>query len=856
VAIKLKIPKSKSSANGGKGFLSRDPLIRAAFIVFVTLAALVGGVFTFYYVKYDRIIDQRFKGQVFNNSAKIYAIPRSVRVGEKIESRQIAAELREAGYSDKDGESVMGSYRLQKSGIEVDPGPQSYHSPEPATIHVTDGQVDGIKSKSGDLDAYELEPQLVTSLFDAEQRSKRKVVKYNEMPKILVDAVLAIEDRRFFTHNGVNFLRMAEATWIDVTRGRHEQGGSTLTMQLSRGFFLSPEKTIKRKLIEMLIALELEQKFSKQQIFEFYGNWVDLGQRGSFSISGFAEASRDYFNKDLKDISLPEAALLAGIIQRPSYLSPYRHPERALERRNLVLDSMVETHAISPADAEKAKAAPLKLAPPNVEASDAPYFVDLVRDTLISKLDERQMNDQTYRIYTTLDPDLQKAAAQAVEIGMKLVDDQVTKQRTKRVKVGTKYETTVQPGPQAQVAMVVLDPHTGEVLALVGGRNYAVSQLDHAMAKRPTGSIFKPFVYAAAVNTALDGSNPVFTPASIVPDQPGSFAYGDQIYEPRNYKEEYHGDVTARYALAMSLNNATVKLAEEVGYDKVAELAKSAGITSVKATPAMALGAYDATPLDMAAAYTVFANAGTRISTTMINSVRSANGDVVMDFKPEQHQVLDPRIAYVMTDMMEGVMNSGTATVVRQRGFTSPAAGKTGTSHDGWFAGYTSNLLCIVWVGYDDYSDIRLSGAQTAAPIWAEFMKKAVALPQYANVKEFTQPPGVVDVQLDKTTNLLATPACPETYNAAFVVGTEPSTTCEQGTGTKGFFSKIFGLGGDKALPPPTVGQTGTATAVPGADQDPKKKKGFFGKIAGIFKDDKTADPPPKPPDTNGSPPQ
>ncbi|MGA9042054.1 MAG: PBP1A family penicillin-binding protein [Terriglobales bacterium] len=858
MAIKLKIPKSKSPESGGKKFPSRDPLIRTALIVFIVLAVTVGGVFSYYYVYYDRKIDQFFKGQVFNNSAKIYAIPRVVRVGEKIEPREIAAQLQQASYSDKDGSSVMGSYRLLKDGIEVDPGPQSYHSPEPATIHVTDGQVDSIIAHSGPLDAYELEPQLITSLFDAEQRSKRKVVTYNEMPKVLVDAVIAIEDRRFFEHNGVNFVRMAEAIGIDlsrllgITHQKYDQGGSTLTMQLSRGFFLTPQKTVKRKLVEMLIALELEQKFSKQQIFEFYGNWVDLGQRGSFSISGFAEASRDYFNKDLKDITLPEAALLAGIIQRPSYLSPYRHPERALERRNLVLDSMVETHAISPAEAEKAKAVPLKLAPPNVEASDAPYFVDLVRDTLISKMDERQMNDQTYRIYTTLDPDLQKAAAQAVELGMKLVDDQVTKQRSKRVKVGNKYETKIQPGPQAQVAMVVLDPHTGEVLALVGGRNYAVSQLDHAVAKRPTGSIFKPFVYAAAVNTALDGSNPVFTPASIVQDQPSTFAYGDQIYEPRNYKEEYHGDVTARYALAMSLNNATVKLAEEVGYDKVADLAKAAGITSVKATPAMALGAYDATPLDMASAYTVFANSGVRISPTMINSVRSANGDIIMDFKSEQHQVLDPRISYVMTDMMEGVLNFGTAFEVRQRGFTAPAAGKTGTSHDGWFAGYTSNLLCIVWVGYDDYSDIRLSGAQTAAPIWAEFMKKAVTLPQYANVKDFTQPPGVVDVQLDKTTNLLATPACPETYNAAFIVGTEPSTTCEQGPG-KGFFSRIFGLGSDKALPPPTAAQPGVANAGQDTEQDPKKKKGLLGKIAGIFKDDKTADPPPKPPDNNGN---
>ncbi|OLE57520.1 MAG: penicillin-binding protein [Chloroflexi bacterium 13_1_20CM_2_59_7] len=855
MAIKLKLPKINMTRKG----LARDPVVRIALTVFVVLATVAGGIFTYYYVHYDRIIDQRFKGPVFSNSAKIYAIPRAVRVGQRIDSKEIAAQLRRAGYSDKDGQSVMGSYRLLRDGIEINPGPDSYHSPEPASIHIQGGQVGSITGKSGDLAAYELEPQMITALFDAEQRSKRQVVKYDDIPKIMVDAVLAIEDRRFFEHSGVNFVRMAEATWVDLTHQRHEQGGSTLTMQLSRGFFLTPQKTVKRKLVEMLIAMELEQKFSKQQIFEFYANWVDLGQRGSFAISGFAEASRAYFNKDLKDITLPEAALLAGIIQRPSYLSPYRHPERALERRNLVLDGMLDTHAITKAEAEKAKATPLKLAPPNVEASDAPYFVDLVRETLISKLDERQMNDQSYRVYTTLDPDLQKAAAQAVEVGMKLVDEQVTKLRTKRIKVGKKVETKVQPGPDAQVALVALDPHTGEVLALVGGRNYGLSQLNHAVAKRPTGSVFKPFVYAAAMNTALDGTNPVFTPASTLEDQPTTFTYGDQIYEPRNYKEEYHGEVTARYALALSLNNATVKLADQVGYDKVADLAKAAGITSVKATPAMALGAYDATPLDMAAAYTVFANAGVRISPVMVNSVRNANGDVVMDFTPEKRPVLDPRVAFVMTNMMEGVLNFGTAFPVRARGFNAPAAGKTGSSHDGWFAGYTSNLLCIVWVGYDDYSDIRLSGAQTAAPIWAEFMKKAVALPQYSDVKPFSQPVGIVDVQLDKLTNRLATPSCPDTYTAAFIAGTEPNETCDQSNGLRGFFSRVFGLGGDKALPPPPPGAS--PGAQPGSEagassQDPKKKKGFFGKIAGIFKDDKSSNnPPPKPPDNSGNAP-
>ncbi len=860
MAIKVKIPNAGRGAKGRKGWLPGDPILRAALIAFLTLSLLVVGFFSYWWVKYDRIIEQRFRDPVFASSAKIYAGPRVVRVGSTFTIHDIAGELRRAGYTEKDGESLLGSYHVKGNLLEVLPGPESYHSPEPATITVADGRVSAIHSRSaGDLAAYELEPQLVTSLFDAGQRSKRSLVTYDNIPKMMVDAVISIEDRRFFQHGGVNFFRLAEAAWVDFTHQRHQQGGSTITMQLSRAFFLSPEKTFKRKLIEMLIAVQMEQKFSKQQILEFYANRVDLGQRGSFTISGFAEGAKSYFNKDLKDVTLPEAALLAGLIQAPSYLSPYRHPERALERRNTVIESMVETRAITREQADKAKAAPLKLAPPNVEASDAPYYVDMVRDAVIGKLNEREMNDQSYRIYTALDPDLQRAAAQAVETGIKLVDDQITKMRTKKVKVGkNKFETTVTPGPQAQVALVAMDPHTGEIKALVGGRNYGMSQLNHALAKRPTGSIFKPFVYAAAMNTAIDGSSTILTPASVVPDQASTFSYGDQIYEPRNYKEEYHGDVALRYALAHSLNNATVKLAEEVGYDKVADLAKTAGIASVKATPAMALGAYDATPVDMTAAYTSFANGGVRLSPIFVNSVRNAQGDVVMNFATDRKQVLDPRIAYVMTNMMEAVMTFGTASVVRTSGFTAPAAGKTGSSHDGWFAGYTSNLLCIIWVGYDDYSDLRLSGAQTAAPIWAEFMKKAIALPQYADVQPFRQPEGVVEVQLDKVTNRLATPSCPDTYTIAFVAGTEPHDTCDQNGATQGFFSRIFGGNSEKALPPPG-GNPEAAGGVQGEGDAAKKKRSFFGKIADAFKGDdgshdKNTAPPSKPEDKSTKP--
>lgn len=875
MAIKLKIPRNRAArpapgrAKSGGGFQWQHPAVKLAGAL-ALLACLVFAVaFTHYYLKYESIIDTKLRGTLIANSARIYARPRSVWIGEPISPDDIVTELRRAGYSEagKNSSSPMGTYKFVHNGVEISPGPESYHNQDGAVVRIAGNKVDKITGTGGiqgkDLDAYELEPTLVTA-FNPEQRSKRQKVEFKEIPKLLVEAVTSIEDRRFFTHNGVNYLRFMQAAWVDLREGgARRQGGSTITMQVSRMFFLSPEKTIKRKATEMLIAIELEQKLSKQQIFALYANQVDLGQRGSYTINGFAEGARAYFNKDLHDLSLPEAALLAGLVQRPSYLSPFRHPERALDRRNLVLEAMVDTGSITRDEADRAKAAPLKLAAPNVEASDAPYFVDLLRDSLLSRYNENELAQNGYRIYTTLDPNLQRAAAEAVQLGMKGVDEQVTRLRTRKVKIGkgkgAKTETKVLPGPEAQVALVAMDPHTGEILALVGGRNYSTSQLNHAVAKRPTGSVFKPFVYAAAVNTAVNATDPntVLTPATLIDDSPGTFSYGDQIYEPRNYKNEYHGLVSARYALAHSLNNATVRLAEQVGYDKVAALARAAGLTSVKPTPAMALGAYDATPVDVAGAYTVFANNGVKLSPLLATSIRDAKGDLVENFHSDQQSILDPRVAYVMTTMMEGVVNNGTAANVRSI-FGAPAAGKTGTSHDGWFAGYTSNLLVIVWVGFDDYSDLRLSGATTAAPIWAEFMKRASKIPDYKDMAEFHQPAGVVDVQLDKTTNRLATASCPETYSVAFIAGTEPKDTCEQAAGDhRGLLSRILGIGNDQPSPTPVViGAKPPAPPQPANNPETdKKKKGFFGKIVGIFKDDKSEEKPAPPAPPRNVPP-
>lgn len=850
MAIKIKIPRGK----GFRGSL-KSPFLRAGVAAFLIVCLVLFGVFSYYYIKYQKIVDTRMSKPIFSNTAKIYAQPRELRIGQKADPHEIANYLRHAGYTEagEQGKSKLGTYRLLRDAVEIKPGEESYYNAEGAVVRVKDGVLDKIASlgDSGDsLTAYELEPQLVTGLFDGQQRAKRRLVKYDDIPKIMVDAVTSIEDRRFFHHSGVNYWRLMQAGWVDLRQGGNRQGGSTITMQVARGFFLTPEKKLKRKMTEILISIELEQRFSKKQIFELYANQVDMGQRGSFTITGFGEAAQAYFSKDLKDITLPEAALLAGLVQRPSYLSPYRHPERALDRRNLVLEAMVETGSITRAQADAAKATPLKLAPQNVEASDAPYFVDLIREQLVSKYSEDDLNSDGMRIYTTLDPNLQQAAAQAVNVGLKEVDAQVDKLRTKKVKVGkNKFETRLMPGPKPQVALVALDPHTGEVLALVGGRDYGFSQLNHAVAKRPTGSIFKPFVYAAAVNNAVLNEQPIFTPASMVDDSPTAFINGDDVYTPRNYKEEYFGQVTTQFALAHSLNNATVKVAEMVGYDKVANLAKTAGISSVKATPAMALGSYDATPLEMASAYTVFTNNGQRITPIMLRSVRDSNGDILDNYQAQKTQVLDPRVSYVITDMLQGVINNGTAAGpagVRARKFTAPAAGKTGTSHDGWFAGFTSNLLCIVWVGYDDYSDIHLSGATIALPIWTEFMKRAVDLPNYSDVKPFSPPQGVVELTLDKATNQIATPSCPDDYTTAFIDGTQPTQTCEQ-TAHGNFVQRIFGIEPKPTATPPasnTVGNTASSSSPvqPAATnqpatapvQDPeKKKKGFWGRIFG-----------------------
>lgn len=819
-------------------------------------------IFAYYYHAYEHVVDQRLRQPLFANTAKIYAAPREVRPDQKYSVQQIANDLMFAGYSTSGGvhPSQIGTFSENGSSIHIQPGPQSYHAPDGATVYTAKGVVTKIQGDDGEqLSAYELEPELITGLSD-KNRGKRRLVTYNELPKYLVPAVTSIEDRRFFKHGAVDYVRVFGAFFADLRSRRYSEGSSTLTMQLARLFFLSPEKHFKRKIIQTAIAFQLESRYSKQEIFTLYANEIPLGQRGSFAINGFGEAAQAYFGKNIRDLTLPECALLAGIIQGPSRLSPYKHPTRAIARRNMVLDAMVETHDITREQARQAKAAPLSLAPFSVDEREAPFFVDLVREKLTQRYGDRDINGEGLHIYTSLDPDLQTMATVAVENGMKKVDELVRRRYERRTRHG--IVETKQHIVYPQVALIAMNPHTGQVLALIGGRNYGASQLDHAISQRPTGSIFKPFVYATAFNSsltgvALPGQQGVFTALTMLNDNDTTFSFdnGTKQYSPHNFKEEQMGMITARTALMLSQNVATIALGQMVGFDNVVSLAHQAGITSAQATPSVAIGAYDASPLEMAGAYTIFANNGIKIDPNLIASVRTADGDVVDDFAPISKPVLDPRVAYLTLSLMRDVINHGTAAGVRGLGFSAPAAGKTGTSHDAWFAGFTSNLLCIVWIGNDDYTDVKLEGAHAAAPIWAEFMKNAVKLPQFSDTQYFDPPAGVTEVSLDKSTNLLADASCPEDYTAAFLDGTQPTGTCDHpNADQRNIFQKIFGLGGSKTPPliPPAPAnvvqprsphgtnpsQSGNPEQNQNEVQPKKKKHGFFGKIFGVFKGD------------------
>ena len=818
-----------------------NPWGRAFLIAFLVLGTAVTGLFTFYYAKYARIIEDKLRNGPFANASLLYAAPQPVMVGDPAKVEELAEYLKQAGYTESN-RNRLGWYHVRPDAIEINPGPEAF-SGEGAVVKIERGVVAEIISLRDHTERtrYDLEPELITNLFD-QKREKRRIVRFPDIPKVMINAVLSAEDKHFFQHSGFDPVGILRAIFIDIKDRRSSQGASTLTQQLARTLWLGTERGWRRKIPETLITLHLEQQLSKDQIFEDYANAIYLGHQGSFSIHGFGEAASVYLAKDLTQVTPADAALLAGLVQSPIGRNPFKYPERARTRRNLVLKAMRENGYLTEKEYQDAASSALKVVQGAAESSDAPYFVDLVNDTLQTRFQDRDFQNNSFRVYTTLDMNLQRDAVEAVRIGIQETDAQ-WKRRSK------KYGTDEMP--LAQVAVVVLDTETGEVKALVGGRSYGMSQLDHAVSKRQPGSSFKPFVYTAAFGAALQPGGVVITPATTVVDEPTTFMFDDKPYEPADFEDKYRGAVTLRQALAHSMNIPAVKVAEMVGYDKVADTARAVGLNlDIKPTPAIALGAYEVMPIEIAGAYTVFANGGVLKKPSYIKTIRDQDGHGIFEAQPQSKQAIDPRVAYLVTNMMEEVLRSGTAAGVRSRGFVLPAAGKTGTSRDGWFAGFTSKLLCVVWVGFDDNHDFKLEGARSALPIWTEFMKRAHQHREYRNVRAFEAPEGVVTADIDAETGLLATPNCPKVRSEVFIAGTQPVEACKLHGGGR---TQIAGW--EPTAPATTAPERAPVVAdsaqtparpslrsipvTPSADPpaEPKKKsRGFFGRLKDIFR--------------------
>ena len=805
----------------------------ALLIVGFTIGALTA---TYYYLHFARLTDEKLATGPIGHTAVLYAAPEKVMVGDRRTMEEVVAHLRRAGYSES-RRNRIGWYHLRPDAVEIFPGKDSAFPGEDAVIFFEGDRVSKIISLRDNTERtiYYLEPELITSLFNR-SREKRLLVRFEDLPKHLVNAILAAEDKRFFQHAGFDPIRIIKGAYVNLKAGRIREGASTLTMQVAGDIWLDrSQRTWSRKLAEMLITLQLERKLTKEQIFEYYANQIYLGHVGSFAIHGFGQAAQAYFNKHVRDLTLPEAALLAGLPRGPGLYNPFRNPERARARRNWVLKQMLESEMISEREYAVAVESPLNVVRGATDTGEAPYFVDMVNDWLRQQFSEYDFQSHSFRVDTTLDPRLQKDAVEAMRLGLKEIDE-----RCRRL-----GRTPENGWPPIQAALVALDPHTGAVKAVVGGRSYAQSQLNRALAKRPPGSVFKPFVYAAALNTAVEGGPLVFTPQTRIMDEPTTFWYDDKPYEPHAYKNKYYGEVTLRRALSKSLNVPTVKVAEMVGYDRVVEMAQRAGLNmNIQPTPAVALGSYEVTPLEIAGAYTMFANRGEVVRPYYIRRIRDETGAVLFEYHPVPRPALDPRVAYLMTNILEETLRSGTAVRARLLGFKQPAAGKTGTSHDGWFAGYTTELLCVVWVGYDDYRDIEMEGAQTALPIWTEFMKRAHTYPPYRNARPFEPPEGVVTVDIDPASGKLAAAGCgSEPVREVFIAGTQPVSLCS------GAMSQVAGWDVAPEEQPraradarPRKRIARTAQSAPRqvvlrpTKPEKPKKKGFFGRLLDIFR--------------------
>jgi penicillin-binding protein 1B len=764
-------------------FITRALRLVAALLILslvVTTAA-----FAYLYSHYSKIVDQRLASGYLTSRAGIYAAPRVLRPGQSMSAEQLSLILRRAGYASGDASRVWnGRFILDEDGaVEIRPNNAGDEATGGAAsaqdfgvVRVQfdrRGQIASLEGDGAPLDSYTLAPEPLTA-DAAEKTADRAALSYDEIPPALARAILSIEDRRFFEHGPLDLWGIARAafSWGEEEQD-FRQGGSTITQQLVKNTYLTPERTLRRKFHEAALASVIESRMSKRDIFALYCNEIYLGRRGSIAVRGVRQAARVFFGKELGDLTLAESATIAGMIQSPARYAPDRHPDNARARRNAVLAAMLRDGAIKQDEARAAAAEPVVVAPPARADAVAPYFIDYASRFVESSRPSLTESGRALRVYTTLDLDLQRAAEVSIQ-------NQLA--RLEKVFKGKK---------RPQAALVALDPRDGRVLAMVGGDSYAESQLNRATdALRQPGSVFKPVVYAAAIESGI-------SPLTLSTDAPREFTYdGGAKYRPANYGGAFSmRDVTLRTGLVHSLNVVTVDAAMRAGLTRVASLAERLGLPRPQAYPSLALGTTEATPLEVATAYTAFADGGRVARPNPLLRVEAAGSANVFEGSDTSAlvedgakssganlagdaQVLKPSTAYMLTDMLAAVVDHGTARAARGAIRGVAVAGKTGTSRDGWFAGFTPNLVCVVWVGFDDGEELNLTGAESALPAWVEFVRRAVELRPELGGQSFERPASIATVEVDPETGLLASDSCPQRERVAVAPGFVPDHEC------------------------------------------------------------------------------
>ncbi|PKN19694.1 MAG: hypothetical protein CVU71_04790 [Deltaproteobacteria bacterium HGW-Deltaproteobacteria-6] len=696
-----------------------------------------------------------------------YGRPLEISRGDHLGNIHFVERLNRLSYRKVIGEpSAAGTFSREPEHIRIflhDKGIEKrFFKSGPVDIALRDGRVTALTSASGgELESIRLEPEEIGRLISSKMESRHPVTLAVVSP-YLQNAILASEDKRFYSHCGIDILAIGRSLFANIKEQRFAQGASTITQQLARNFFLSPRKTVARKLREVELALIIELRYSKKQILEMYLNKIYLGQAGSQGIYGVEEAAGFYFSKQAKDLSLEEAALLAGIIHSPNRYTHPRNSKAAKERRDKVLLRMQKLAMITEGDFRGASNAPVKLQSRSLPVHLSSYFIDYIQRITREELGTEKFYHKGYHYYTTLDPFHQAAAEEALARGLSTIE-----------------KTALPAGEPLQAALVAIDPKTGAITAMVGGRNYGQNRFNRAVdAKRQPGSAFKPFVLLAALSQSL-ASHGSITLSTLVSGEPISLPTPEGTWTPTNFEYKKYGNITIRKTIEDSINTATVRLANDVGFKEVLKTARLAGITSpLLPVPSMALGSFEVTPLELAYAYATMASGGIRFERFPLFSVTTADGDAIITRTVRQKQVFDPRVTYLAGYALEGVLERGTAKEAKSLNINFPVSGKTGTTNgnrDSWFVSYTPDIVCAVWVGYDSGADTGLTGAAGALRINARFLR---ALYSQAGPSAVVVPEGIETAVIDPVSGYLVTASCPKTFKEAYLAGTEPKEIC------------------------------------------------------------------------------